>query len=88
MLKIIKTHLEGAKGVQPKELPSVLWAYRTTARMPIGKKPFRLAYKSEAVIPVEVGLMSYRVNNHDERKNDETMRLQLDLLDEVRATVE
>ena len=28
------------------------------------------------------------MGNHDERKNDETMRLQLDLLDEVRATVE
>ena len=26
------------------------------------------------------------MDNHDERRNDETMRLQLDLLDEVRAT--
>jgi len=43
--------------------------------MPTGETPFRLAYESEAVIPVEVGLTSYRVDNHDERRNDETMRL-------------
>ena len=62
--------------------------YRTTARTPIGETPFRLTYRSEAIIPAEVRLTSYRVDNHDESKNDEAMRLQLDLLDEVRATVE
>ena len=56
--------------------------------MPTGETLFRLAYGSEVVIPVEVGLTSYRVDNYDERRNDETMRLQLDLLDEVRATAE
>ena len=35
LLKIIKTQLEGAKGIWPEELPSVLWAYRMTARTPI-----------------------------------------------------
>ena len=28
------------------------------------------------------------MDNHDERKNDEAMHLQLDLVDEVRATAE
>ena len=28
LLKIIKTRLEGAKGIWPDELPSILWAYR------------------------------------------------------------
>ena len=60
MLKIIKTQLEGAKDIWPKELPSVLWAYRTTARTPTGETPFRQAYGSEVVIPAEVGLTSYR----------------------------
>ena len=54
--------------------------------MPTGETPFRLTYKSEAIIPAEVGLTSYRVDNHDERKNDEAMHLQLDLINEVRAT--
>ena len=58
LLKIIKTRLEGAKGARPKELPNVLWAYRTTTRVPIGETPFRLTFGIEAVILVEVGLTS------------------------------
>ena len=46
---------------------------------------FRLAYGSEAVIPAKVGLTTYKVDNHDERRNNEAMRLQLDLVDEVRV---
>ena len=69
LFAIIKTQLKGA--------------YKTTAKTPTGETPFRLAYGSEVVIPIEVGLMSYRVGNHDESRNDENMHLQLDLVDEV-----
>ena len=86
LLKIIKTWLEGAKGIWLEELPSILWAYRTTVRTPTGETPFWLTYGSKAVIPVEVELTSYRVDNYDERKNDEVMRLQLNLLDKARGT--
>ena len=88
MLKIIKTWLEGTKGIWLEELPSVLWAYRMMVRILTRETPFRLAYGSEAVIPAEVGLTSYKVDNHNERRNDEAMCLQLNLVDEVRATVE
>ena len=87
MLKIIKTQLEGANGIWPEELPSILWAYRTTTRTPTGETPFQLTYESEAVIPAEVELTSYKVHNHDKSKNDEAIRLQLDLVDEVRVKV-
>ena len=40
LLKIIKTQLKGAKGIWLDKLPSVLQAYRTTARTPIGETPF------------------------------------------------
>jgi len=53
-----------------------------------GKTPFHLVYGSEAVISAEAGLISYKMGNYDESRNDEAMRLQLDLVDEVRATVE
>ena len=86
LLKIIKTQLEEAKGIWPEELLSILWAYRTTTRTPTGETPFRLTYGNEVIIPVEVGLTSYRVHNHDEGKYDEAIRLQLDLVDEVRTT--
>ena len=88
LLKIIKTRLEGTKGIWSEELPSVLWAYRTTAKTPTRETPFRLTYGSETVIPTEVGLTSFRVENYNESKNNEAMRLQLDLVDEVRVTAE
>ena len=88
MHKIIKTRLEGAKGIWPEELPSVLWAYRITARTPTGETPFRLTYGNEAGILAEIGLTSYRVDNHNKARNDEALRLQLDLIDEVRAIAE
>ena len=88
MLKIIKTRLEGVKGLWLEELSSVLWAYRTTVRTPTGETPFWLAYGSEAIIPAEVELISYRVDNHNEGRNDEAMCLQLNLLDKVRTAAE
>ena len=88
LLKIIKTRLDGAKGIWSDELPSIMWAYQTIARTPTGETPFRLAYGNDVVILVEVGLISYRVENYAEEKNEEAIRLQLDLVDEVRATAE
>ena len=88
MLKIIKTRLEGAKGVWPDELPSVLWAYRTTVRTPTGETPFKLAYGSEAVIPVEVHMASHRVKEYQAEENAVQFHLNLDLIDEVRMDAE
>ena len=59
LLKIIKTRLEGAKGIWPEELPSVLWVYRIMKRTSTWETPFRLAYGSDVVIPAEVRLTSY-----------------------------
>ena len=87
-MKIIKTRLEGAKGVWPNELPGVLWAYWTTVRTPTGETPFKLAYGSEAVIPTEVHMPNHRVTMYQDKDNEEQLRLNLDLIDEVRTDVE
>ena len=84
LLKIIKTWLEGAKGVWPDELPGVLWAYRTTTRTLTGETPFKLAYGSEAVIPAEVHMANHRVMKYQDKKNEEQLHLNLDLIDEVK----
>jgi transposase InsO family protein len=68
--KMIKTRLEGAKGLWPEELPNILWAYRTTARTSTGETPFRLTFGTEAVILVEIRLTSWRTNHHDEDSNN------------------
>ena len=71
LLKIIKTCLEGTKGVWPDELPGVLWAYRTTVRTPTGETPFKLAYGSETVIPAEVHMANHRVTMYQDKDNEE-----------------
>ena len=81
MLKIIKTRLEGAKGVWSNELPSVLWAYKTTVRTPIGETPFKLTYGSEAIIPAEVHMANHRMTMYQDKYNEEQLRLNLDLID-------
>ena len=88
MLKIIKTRLEGAKGVWPDKLPDVLWAYRRTVRTPTGETPFKLVYGSEAVIPAEVHMTSHRVRKYQAEENEEQLCLNLDLMDEVRMDAE
>ena len=88
LLKIIKTRLEGAKGVWPDELPGVLWAYRTTIRTPTRETPFKLAYGSEAVIPIEVHMANYMAMQYQNEDNEEQLRLNLDLIDEVRMDAE
>ena len=77
LLKIIKTRLEGAKGIGQMNCQVYCGWWET---------PFRLAYGSDAVIPTEVGLTSYKVENHDESRNDKAMLLQLNLVDKVRET--
>uniref|UniRef100_A0A2N9IKM3 Uncharacterized protein n=1 Tax=Fagus sylvatica TaxID=28930 RepID=A0A2N9IKM3_FAGSY len=84
LLKQIKTRLEGAKGMWVEELPSILWAYRTTVRVPTGETPFKLTFGTEAVIPVEIGLTTLRTTFHKEEENEGQLRLNLDLLDETR----
>ncbi|XP_075669914.1 uncharacterized protein LOC142639650 [Castanea sativa] len=82
---------EALATITEKNIQSFVWRNiicRTTARTPTGETPFRLAYGNEAVIPEEVGLTSYSVENYEENKNDEAMRLQLDFVDEVWAAAE
>jgi hypothetical protein len=42
--------------------------------------PYALAFGTEAIIPVELGSGSYRVENIKAEANDEGLKLHLDLL--------
>ena len=62
--------MKGAKGIWPDELPSVLWADKTTVRTPIGETPFKLAYGNDAVILAKVGLTSFRLAYYQDEENE------------------
>ena len=53
----------------------------------MGETPFNLTYGTEAVILVEVGLTSLRREFFDEQDNDDHLKQNLDLVDEVRDQV-
>ena len=83
----LKTKLEDLKGKWVEYLPEVLWAYRTTQKSTTQETPFALAFGTEAVAPVEVGLKSLRIELAAVEHNDEALRLNLDILDENREQV-
>ena len=78
----LKTKLEDHKGKWVEYLPEVLWAYRTTRKSTTRETPFALAFGTEAVAPIEVGLESPRVKFTNAERNEETLCPNLDLLKE------
>ncbi|GKV42001.1 hypothetical protein SLEP1_g49463 [Rubroshorea leprosula] len=83
ILEGIRPRLEQHKAKWADELNNVLWAYRTTSRTATGETPYHLAFGTEAVIPVEIGVPSFQVTHFDEERNGQLLRENLDLLAEL-----
>nr|GEY54385.1 reverse transcriptase domain-containing protein [Tanacetum cinerariifolium] len=80
----IKSRLEEGNKNWVEEPPHVLWANRTMIKSSHSDTPFFLTYGTEAVIPTEIGMPTYRTTAVDVVSNDEELRLNLDLLEERR----
>ncbi|GAU34548.1 hypothetical protein TSUD_219320 [Trifolium subterraneum] len=86
ILRGLRRRMGASKGNWTEELHNVLWSYRTTPHSTTGETPFRLTYGTEAVIPVEMGEPSPRIEYpHEEDINDELLREELDLVEELRT---
>lgn len=77
----LRARLLGRQGDWADDLPAVLWAYRTTPRMPTGDTPYAMVYGSEAMLPLEVQEVTARVSAFDPDGNDELRKRELDLVD-------
>ncbi|KAL0313410.1 UNVERIFIED_CONTAM: hypothetical protein Sradi_5740300 [Sesamum radiatum] len=84
LIQGIKRRLERVGGNWAEELTSVLWAYRTTPRGSTGETPFSLVYGTKAIISAELGIPSHRVMNFSEECNENLLRENLDLIEELR----
>ena len=80
----LKKRLDDAKGKWVKELPHVLWTYRTTPHRSTREAPFSMTYGAEAVIPLELGFPTSRTSSFNPRDNDEQLTKILDLIEEKR----
>ena len=81
VLQSVKTLLETANGLWTKELPKLMWAYRTTLQAPTGETPFLLTFRFEVVAPTKHDLPSFRTGNFQATENDEVLRQGLDLVE-------
>jgi len=74
--------LDKAKGKLVENLSGVLWAYRTTKRIPTGETLFSLAYVTEAIIPVNICMPTLRTGEIDRNQNAIHLRLAQDQSEE------
>ena len=65
----------------------MLWAHKTRLKSSTQETPFALAFGTEAVASVEVGLKSPRIEFTRAEHNKEVLRLNLDHLEEKREQV-
>ncbi|XP_059436570.1 uncharacterized protein LOC132169570 [Corylus avellana] len=84
IFKILKKKLDDCKGEWAEDLREVWRAYWTNKRTPTKETPYALAFRTEAVIPAEVGSGSYRVETFQPETSNEGLQLHLDLLQEKR----
>ncbi|GJX57988.1 reverse transcriptase domain-containing protein [Tanacetum coccineum] len=67
-----------------EEISHVLWAHRTMVKSSNGDTPFSPTYKTEAVIPAEIRMPTFKTTEVDVAKNDEALKINLELLEEKR----
>ncbi|GJV08231.1 reverse transcriptase domain-containing protein [Tanacetum coccineum] len=67
-----------------EEISHVLWAHRTMIKSSNGDTPFSLTYGTEAVIPAEIGMPTFRTAEVNVAENDEALEINLELLEEKR----
>ncbi|KAK8924197.1 hypothetical protein KSP39_PZI019370 [Platanthera zijinensis] len=90
IVNLLKKKVENLRGSWVEQLPSVLWALRTTPNTATGETPFKLSHGCEAVLPVEFEVRTPRVVGAGEHKeewranNEEELRLSLDMVEELR----
>ncbi|GJW19724.1 hypothetical protein Tco_0027160 [Tanacetum coccineum] len=67
-----------------EEISYVLWAHRTMVKSSNGDTPSSLTYGTKVVIPAEIGMPTFRTAEVDMAKNDEALKINLELLEEKR----
>ncbi|XXG62734.1 hypothetical protein AAC387_Pa05g1047 [Persea americana] len=81
--KIIKKTVSSYKRDWSNKLPEALWAYQTTIRGPSHSTPFSLVYGCEAVVPLEVQILSFKVSLQNEMTQESNVKLRLQELDNL-----
>ncbi|PKA48496.1 hypothetical protein AXF42_Ash021612 [Apostasia shenzhenica] len=84
ILNILKKCLDDAKTRWPEELPGAIWAYSTAPSEVTRESPFSLSFRMDAVIPIELEHLSPRALQIWVDENDDSRKVDLDLLEQKR----
>jgi len=71
------------KGLWAEEIPGIPWGYHYTPQSSTKETPYRITYGSDATILLELGEVLWRRRNYQEEDNDDNLRVELDLVQEV-----
>nr|GEV57008.1 reverse transcriptase domain-containing protein [Tanacetum cinerariifolium] len=74
LMEGIKARLGRERAGWVDELPNVLCSHHTSLKQSNGETPFSLTYKSEAVIPVEIGMPTHGTIMIKEDENEDELR--------------
>ncbi|XP_074277076.1 uncharacterized protein LOC141600729 [Silene latifolia] len=80
----LKKKLKRRRGRWTKELLLVLWADMTALKTSTGQIPYSLVYGREAVIPVEVHMLTSRYSLNNIEANDDMLKDNLVLTEGLR----
>ena len=80
----LKKRFDDAKRKWVKELPHILWTYRTMPQQSTGETPFSMMYGAKAVIPLETGFPTLRTSTFTSDGNNKLLKKSLDLIKERR----
>ena len=83
-MAVLKKRLDDAKGKWVDELPYVLWTYHTTPRRSMEETLFSMTYGSKAVIPLEFGFPTLRMDQFNVEENHHLLVDNMDLAEERR----
>ena len=83
----LKKMLDDAKGKWVDELPHVLWIYLTTPRRLTRETSFSMTYRAKAIISLESGFPTLRIDRFNVEENNCLLLDNLDMAEERREMV-
>ena len=83
IISLIKKHVGKKPKTWHETLNQILWAYRNAPKVATGSSPYRLVYGHDSVLPVEINLMSLRVQKQHEIPSEDYWAMMFDELDQL-----
>jgi hypothetical protein len=83
LIGLIKKKIEERPRRWHEVLSETLWAYRVSKHVAIKVTLFEMVYGQEAILPVEINLMAYRVMRQDSLTAEEYKGAMMDEIDNL-----